>query len=94
MANRDNDSAVTLVSRRILPSLEEIQSSQDTVALLAESSLSETEEAREGETDSQVDLLRSCSSTTINRVPKNRAVLELAHVNKRIHGFNSCTRST
>ena len=52
MANGDNDSAVTLVSRRIVPSLEEIQSSQDTVALLAESSLSETEEAHEGETDS------------------------------------------
>ena len=59
--NRDDDSAVTLVSRRILPSLEEIQSSQNTVALLADSSLSE---AREGQTDS-----RSRSSTTINFVP-------------------------
>ena len=44
MASNDS-SAATLVSRRILPSFEEIQSTQDTVALLADSSLSEAETA-------------------------------------------------
>ena len=46
MASSDS-SVVTLVSRRILPSLEDTQAAQDTVALLEDRSLSlsETEEA-------------------------------------------------
>ena len=46
MASSDS-SVVTLVSKRILPSLEDTQTTQDTVALLEDSSLSlsETEEA-------------------------------------------------
>ena len=47
MASSGDSSVVTLVSRRILPSLEDTQNTQDTVALLEDSSLSlsETEEA-------------------------------------------------
>lgn len=49
MASSDShdSSVVTLVSRRILPSLEDTQAAQDTVALLEDRSLSlsETEEA-------------------------------------------------
>ena len=50
MASSDR-SAVTLVSRRTIPSLEEIQSTEDTIALLAESSLSEAEEVGTHEGD-------------------------------------------
>ena len=48
MASCDR-STVTLVSRRSLPSVEDTQDAQDTVALLADSSLSETEAAETNE---------------------------------------------
>jgi hypothetical protein len=55
MASSDS-SAVTLVSRRILPSLEGTQTTQDTVALLEDSSLS-LSEAEEAETHEGVECM-------------------------------------
>jgi hypothetical protein len=62
MASSDG-SAVTLVSRRILPSLEDTQTTQDTVALLEDSSLS-LSEAEEAETHEGVECMY-CSKLSL-----------------------------
>ena len=43
MATKDNGTEVTLLTRRTLPDLDEVHSSRDTVALLADNVLSDSE---------------------------------------------------
>ena len=76
MATKSDIEAVTLLSRQISPSLEEVPSSHDTDALLADNAICDSEQGERKDTEGESSVRLYCYSMSSSRILNSNAEKE------------------